>query len=63
MSEKESNSPEKSNSKKSDDGKEIEEAIGAETKNSATITVETPMCQTDPVPQVSNLVTEFLWHD
>lgn len=63
MSQKESNSPEKANSKKSNEGREIEEAIGAETENVATITVETTMCQTDPVLQVSNLLKEYLWLD
>jgi hypothetical protein len=47
MSEKESNSPEKANSKKINEGREIEEALGAETENAATVTVETSMCQLD----------------
>ena len=63
MSQKESNSPEKANSKKFNEGREIEEAIGAETENAATITVETSMCQTNPALQVSNLLKEFLWLD
>ncbi len=63
MSQKESNSPDKANSKKSNDGREIEEAIGAETENAATVTVESTMRQTDPVVQVSNLLKEYLWLD